>query len=147
MDNVVFIPVDTPAGGLVRVQRGNDEVLLDKSYTRGTASCTLEEKFRWAAMDLATRGPPPFSTPLKVPMEKLVETLGNALGVTISSETFAARERAKKKELQNIKKNGGSLKQFADALRKELPEEAIALAQLVIKEDRAAVAEAKAACK
>jgi hypothetical protein len=33
----MFLGVPTPAGGLVRVQRG-DQVLFDKSYTRGTVS-------------------------------------------------------------------------------------------------------------
>ena len=43
---VVPVPVPTPAGGLVRVQSLAGQVYFDSSYTRNTASCTLETKLR-----------------------------------------------------------------------------------------------------
>eukprot|EP01043_Picozoa_sp_COSAG02_P073560 COSAG02_NODE_14352_length_1281_cov_1.391709_3_plen_58_part_00 len=43
---VVPVPVPTPAGGLVRVQSLAGQVYFDSSYTRNTASCSLETKLR-----------------------------------------------------------------------------------------------------
>jgi hypothetical protein len=54
---VLAVPVNTPAGGLVRVQDLSGATFFDSSYTRNTASCTLETKLRWKK---TKEGPMPF---------------------------------------------------------------------------------------
>jgi len=64
---VSLCPVNTPAGGLVRVVSvnadGSTTTLLDDSYTKGTGPCSLETKMRWKLADKKTRGPAPFKVP------------------------------------------------------------------------------------
>lgn len=71
-------PTNTPAGGLVRVQHSvTGQIFFDKSYTRGTAPCSLLEKFTWKLNpDKENRGPCPFKTnPLPTPLPAMLSAM------------------------------------------------------------------------
>lgn len=87
---VFAVPIDTPAGGLVRVQDMAGTTFFDSSYTRGTAACSLETKLRWK---VTKEGPPPFKTgtpPVAFP-EMLAGMCSGlaAVGVSVSIDEAA----------------------------------------------------------
>lgn len=144
---VTAVPVDTPAGGLIRVVDGSTgETLLDKSYVRGTAACSLEEKLRWKLSPAETRGPPPFKgKPLPVPMENKLKELASSLDI---DSDLSIVEAEKKRELQ-IKqlKDKGQFEDFLECEDASLPEKSRGIQTAALLEDRTAVAEVEMAVK
>ena len=84
--------MDTPAGGLVRVQDLAGTTYFDSSYTRGTAACSLEAKLRWK---ITKDGPPPFKTgtpPVAFP--EMLSTMCSSLtevGVSVAIDAAAVQ--------------------------------------------------------
>lgn len=97
---IAVVPVDTPAGGIVRVAAmgggGEPTVCFDDAYTTGTAVCTLETKFKWKLGDPKTRGPPPFKASREVGLwetraAKMVADVSAAIGVAPVAHPLAAK--------------------------------------------------------
>ena len=163
------VPTDTPAGGLVRVVAldGTNTCLLDNSYPRGTAACTLETKLRWKLAPKDSRGPPPFkgvepTPPWSDKLSGLVTALRDAAyvlapdgaGAGLATDpvaTFAAAKAARDAELKRRKQlpDGDAegitalMAQFGQAL----PAAARHLRDAVVAEDAQAVASTTAAIK
>ena len=63
---VLPVPVETDAGGLVRVQDESGKIYFDSSYFNPakpgefTAACSLETKLKWKLSTAKDKGPAPF---------------------------------------------------------------------------------------
>ena len=163
------VPTDTPAGGLVRVvaMDGTNACLLDNSYPRGTAACTLETKLRWKLAPTESRGPPPFkgvepSPPWSDKLAGLVAALRGAAyalaadgaGAGLATDPVAALAAAKatrdadlnrRKQLPDGDAEG--FEGFMAQLGQALPAAARRLRDAVVAEDEQAVASTTAAIK
>ena len=106
---VTPVPIDTPAGGLVRVQDETGKLYFDSSYTRGTAACSLETKLRWKK---TKTGPPPFKAPPPVPLKDSLAAMSAELcasGIPASVDESALqaaiqavpKDKAKAAAIQN----------------------------------------------
>lgn len=71
----------------MRVMWPDGQVLLDTSYTNGTAACTLNEKMLWKLSPKDERGPPPFKgkEPLDMTWADKLSKMDKALNEHVGS--------------------------------------------------------------
>ena len=129
----------------MRVQDAAGNTLLDKSYVRGTASCTLEEKLTWKMSPPDTRGPPPFKKPLQETIEARLSKAAEALGLDVTMD-LAAVEAKRKAELELLD-GEGKYEQFIEETTAALTDAGKAAQHSAQEEDRNAVAEMEGTIK
>jgi|EP01047_Picozoa_sp_COSAG01_P090444 hypothetical protein len=136
---VVPVPVPTPAGGLVRVQSLDGKIYFDSSYTRNTASCTLETKLRWKK---TKEGPIPFGpkSPYKppVPQSEMLAAMVSQLASDGLPLSGAFGEAELKAAIEAVPKEGAKAAAIAAATA--------ALTKAAREVGAAALAEDSAAC-